>query len=122
MDKEEGNSVTGSHSLQLTPIGCNEAEAIRFLGCTENVFRDLRAQKIVKVLRRGWYSYRQLEEAMEEMLLRTCPHEDLILTGARKRQETAPGFALSPLAERLSTRELLKLHEQRTIRDARKLK
>jgi uncharacterized protein YjhX (UPF0386 family) len=121
MDRIEANSTAGNQGLQPMPIGCNEADALRFLGCTENVFRDLRAAKIVKALRQGWYSYRQLAEAMENMELRVSACESGVSVRAAKKQKTPSNFEALPISERLSTREILKLHEQRSIRDAEKL-
>jgi hypothetical protein len=43
------------------------ADAIRYLGVTESLFRTLKAEGIVKPVRKGWYSRAQIEQAVERM-------------------------------------------------------
>ncbi len=52
---------------QVEPIGCNREEAIRFLGCSESMFEELHARKIIRSLRKGWYTYDDLRKAVKDL-------------------------------------------------------
>lgn len=45
-------------------VGCDEPEAIRFMGCSKTMFDEYKSRRIVKRLRAGWYAYEDLIEAV----------------------------------------------------------
>ena len=45
--------------------GCNDEDARIYLGCSENIWADLKKMRVVVALRRGWFSYRMLDAAMD---------------------------------------------------------
>lgn len=48
-------------------IGCDEKSAIKFVGCSANLFAEYKARRIIKPLRRGWYCYEDLVEAVNQI-------------------------------------------------------
>ena len=53
---------------QPAPIGCNRTAAMEYLGCTERMFDELTARRIVVPIKRNWYAYWQLDEAMKNLI------------------------------------------------------
>lgn len=49
------------------PIGTDEAGAMAYLGCTRCALTELRRRKILKMLKRGWYAYADLDQAVEDI-------------------------------------------------------
>ena len=87
--------------------GCNEEQAREHLGCSLTLFAELKARKIVVPLRRGWYSYRLLGVAMDQLeaaVLRTRgPLEESAPRAPGKKQEITTELLLArmqPNAER----------------------
>ena len=46
------------------PVGTNAEGARQYLGCSVTMFQELRARRIVKALRRDWYSFDDLDVAV----------------------------------------------------------
>lgn len=80
----------GGYLLQSpVPIATDAEGARRFLGCSRSMFEELRAKKIIVALRRDWYSYADLTEAVT--LLRKQRGTELILFHEEASIEEAKG-------------------------------
>lgn len=51
------------------PIGTDSKGAREYLGCSQSMFEQLRASRLIRSLRRDWYSYDDLDDVIR--LLRT---------------------------------------------------
>lgn len=74
------------------PAGCNEEQAVAYMGCSQSRFEELRKRGIVKPLSRGWYAYDDLDEAMLQ-LRRERDQSGVTLemqTGGRKQAMKTP--------------------------------
>ena len=91
-----------AHAPTRPQIGCDEAEAMRYMGCSRTMFEELRRRRIIVPIRKGYYSYRLLDLAMAML-------EDEALKAARVVPLfNEPGKTKSPTkVEPVSTFELL---------------
>lgn len=48
------------------PIGCNEEEALRYLGCKKNFLETLKAKKLLRPVVIGYYAYADLDKALDD--------------------------------------------------------
>lgn len=84
-------------------IGCNEAEAIRYMGCTVTMFQELRAKGVIVPVRKGYYSYRLLDLAMEQLEEAALKEARAARLFATPKEPKKKGDASEPL----STHDLL---------------
>jgi hypothetical protein len=52
---------------QRPPIGTDAEGARLYLGCSQGMFEELRAARIIQSVRRNWYAYKDLDEALEKL-------------------------------------------------------
>lgn len=50
------------------PIGTDAEGARQYLGCSQAMFEDLRAARIIKSVRRNWYAFEDLNRALEKLM------------------------------------------------------
>jgi hypothetical protein len=50
------------------PIGTDAEGARQYLGCSQGLFEELRAARIIKSVRRNWYAYEDLDRALEKLM------------------------------------------------------
>jgi hypothetical protein len=92
-------------------LGCNEEEAIRHLGCSQNKFDELKSRRIVIPLCKGWYSYRLLDEAMRELEAEAKHRYDAVVD---RKPKSTKASTFKPK----TTAELINLHVNGSKRHA----
>jgi hypothetical protein len=77
------------HERRL-PIGCGEEDAMEYMGLSDrpNIWEELKARKVVKALRRNWYCYEDLDEAIAQLR----SERDKVITLPAKRGAAARKF------------------------------
>jgi hypothetical protein len=50
-----------------SPIGCDRAGAIEYLGCSQTMFETVSRLGVVRSVRKGWYLYADLDAAAERL-------------------------------------------------------
>ncbi len=72
------------------PIGCGEKDAIEYMGCSQTMFEEIRAAGIVVPVRRGWYSYEQLDAAMKQLVAKALENCKVISINQHAKNHGKP--------------------------------
>lgn len=86
--------------------GCPEAEAREYMGCSQNMFDELKSRRIVLPLRKGWYSYALLDRAMDFLEKEAIKASAIFAEDSERPSLPAPRKR-APAGEKLTTREIL---------------